>query len=203
MRGFFAKISLIAATQMKLSIVQWLVSLLESPLWASDAVLVVGNNRGNKLTGDADSPNLLSGFAGNDIITGGTAADVLIGGAGSDTLTGGGGADRFVLDKFDASAADRIVDFTAAQGDRLVVDKSLFPGATATVAVVTSGGSRSVQASRLSAALRGSASFIYVPTTGEVWWNQNGAASGAGQGGVVAVLVNRPASLAATMIELI
>ena len=194
-----------APCPMKSTTLQFLQSLLNSPLWSPDASLAVGTDRANRLVGEADAPNLLAGFDGNDQLIGGAAADVLIGGAGADTLTGGAGADRFVLDRpgRNAAAADRITDFSAAQGDRLVIDRVLFPGAAATVSVVAAGGSAATQRSRLSTALRSAASFVYQPSTGELWWNQNGTASGAGQGGIVAILVNKPAALTAASIELI
>jgi RTX toxins and related Ca2+-binding proteins len=190
---------------MKSTTLQFLLALLDSPLWSPDATVVLGTDRANRLVGESDAPNLLAGFGGNDTIIGGAGADTLIGGAGSDTLTGGAGADRFVLDRPGASAAaaDRITDFSSAQGDRLVIDRSLFPGATATVAVVADGGSAATQRSRLSAALRSAAAFVYQPSTGELWWNANGTTSGAGQGGIVAVLVNKPATLTAAVIEVL
>ena len=57
---------------------------------------------------------MLQGWAGND---------VLIGGRGADTLTGGAGADRFVyagtVHSPVGAGADRITDFSHAQGDRI------------------------------------------------------------------------------------
>jgi Ca2+-binding RTX toxin-like protein len=58
---------------------------------------------------------------GNDLanaITGGAGNDVLNGGRGADTLKGGLGADRFVFAKGEAHG-DVVLDFNAAQGDRL------------------------------------------------------------------------------------
>jgi Ca2+-binding RTX toxin-like protein len=57
---------------------------------------------------------MLQGWNGNDI---------LLGGRGADMLTGGAGADRFVyagtVHSLVGSGADRITDFSHAQGDRI------------------------------------------------------------------------------------
>jgi Ca2+-binding RTX toxin-like protein len=68
----------------------------------------IGNDQANRITGN-DGKNSLSGGAGND---------VLIGGGGRDRLEGGPGADRFVWQEA-ADGADRILDFSPAEGDRL------------------------------------------------------------------------------------
>jgi Ca2+-binding RTX toxin-like protein len=87
-----------------------------------------GNAQGDVLTGIEN----VYGSSGNDVLTGGATAntlvgnagnDVLDGGAGKDTLSGGAGADRFVFSAIGHSAvganADRITDFSHAQGDTI------------------------------------------------------------------------------------
>ena len=85
----------------------------------------------NGLGGD----DVLYGMGGNDVLHGSDGADVLDGGAGDDildatftdgrvdVLTGGSGADLFRFSLYGYSstllAADRITDFSAAEGDRL------------------------------------------------------------------------------------
>ena len=63
------------------------------------------------------------GSAGADALTGNGLANALNGGAGKDTMTGLAGADRFVFTSAAHSAvganADRITDFSHAQGDRI------------------------------------------------------------------------------------
>ena len=58
--------------------------------------------------------NALNGYEGNDVLRGGAVQDV---------LTGGSGSDRFVFAATGDSAvganADRIADFSRAQGDRI------------------------------------------------------------------------------------
>jgi Ca2+-binding RTX toxin-like protein len=83
---------------------------------------VNGGRAGDSLTGNAGA-NALAGYEGND---------TLRGGAGSDTLAGGTGADRFVYaavgDSVTGANADRITDFSHAQGDR--IDLSLIDANT-------------------------------------------------------------------------
>ena len=79
--------------------------------------------------------NLLNGMAGNDTLLGRAGADTLIGGAGVDRLSGGAGNDRLVgmagADRFVFQAGrDTVVDFRAAQGDRLLIDRALVPRGT-------------------------------------------------------------------------
>jgi Ca2+-binding RTX toxin-like protein len=58
-----------------------------------------------------------NGGAGNDVLVGGRRNDLLTGGDGDDVLTGGLGAERFCFDSADGS--DTIIDFSAAQGDKI------------------------------------------------------------------------------------
>ncbi|WP_225770998.1 calcium-binding protein [Inquilinus sp. Marseille-Q2685] len=95
--------------------------------------LVTGAGSGGEAQGDrlAEIENL-SGSQGNDSLVGDTWAntllgwngnDVLAGAGGRDILTGGAGADRFVYGSAAQSVvganADRITDFSHAQGDRI------------------------------------------------------------------------------------
>ncbi|MGO1079696.1 beta strand repeat-containing protein [Inquilinus sp. CA228] len=72
-----------------------------------------GSQGSDSLYGDAGA-NVLQGWNGND---------ALFGRAGKDTLTGGAGGDRFTFtalsDSVVGANADRITDFSHAQGDRI------------------------------------------------------------------------------------
>jgi Ca2+-binding RTX toxin-like protein len=73
---------------------------------------VYGGSGGDTLTGDAGA-NTLVGNGGDDVIQGG---------AGRDSMASGDGADRFVYvaaGDSTVAAADRITDFSHAQGDRI------------------------------------------------------------------------------------
>jgi Ca2+-binding RTX toxin-like protein len=94
---------------------------------------ITGNGGMNFLSGHDGSDNLL-GLGGNDQLFGGNGDDILRGGTGVDVLTGNGGADRFIFDDLETavgSRADRIADFSAAQGD--LIDLSLIDANTTTL----------------------------------------------------------------------
>jgi hypothetical protein len=66
-----------------------------------------------------DAAVIDGGTAFDDDLIGGPLADRLSGGAGRDTLTGGAGADLFVYHR--GFEADAIMDFSAAGGDRVLI----------------------------------------------------------------------------------
>jgi Ca2+-binding RTX toxin-like protein len=81
---------------------------------------------GNDSLAGGNGPDSLTGGTGNDIMTGGDGDDVLNGGTGRDLMTGGAGADKFVFSlTADSTVAltgqDEILDFNAAEGDKLNV----------------------------------------------------------------------------------
>jgi Ca2+-binding RTX toxin-like protein len=90
-------------------------SEIENLRLLANAVTGIGNGRSNTITGNA-GVNLLLGLDGNDR---------LVGGLGVDRLTGGMGADQFVFssvaDSRVGGGRDFIVDFSRAQGDRIVL----------------------------------------------------------------------------------
>ncbi|MGO1078659.1 calcium-binding protein [Inquilinus sp. CA228] len=95
--------------------------------------LTTGMGSGGEAQGDTLSGiENLSGSQGSDTLTGNSRAnvlqgwngnDALTGAGGTDMLTGGAGADRFVYSSVaqspTGSGADRITDFSHAQGDRI------------------------------------------------------------------------------------
>ena len=94
----------------------------------SAAAVTVNLAAGTGSGGDAQGDILVSienvnGSNFNDTLVGNGAANVLRGLAGRDTFTGGGGADRFVYvatgESGIGASADRITDFSHAQGDRI------------------------------------------------------------------------------------
>jgi Ca2+-binding RTX toxin-like protein len=116
----------------------------DTALYSENAVAVVvkldvgdGSGKGSGAGGTAQGDVLISienvyGGAGNDALQGSGVAnglvgnagnDVLIGMGGADTLVGGAGADRFVYggagQSLVGAGADRITDFSHAQGDRI------------------------------------------------------------------------------------
>jgi Ca2+-binding RTX toxin-like protein len=104
-----------------------------------------GNDLANKLTGNSGDNVLdgglgtdnLFGLGGNDMLLGGDGVDQLNGGDGNDTLsgglardtlTGGLGADHFLFDFIPTGAAlaDRVLDFSTAEGDLISLSSAIF-----------------------------------------------------------------------------
>ena len=80
---------------------------------------IYGDAGGDTLYGELGNDRL-EGGAGNDTLYGGDGNDTLYGGLGDDTLVGGTGADTFLyVEPGDSLASDTILDFSAAQGDKI------------------------------------------------------------------------------------
>ena len=84
----------------------------------------VSGGAGDDMVNGDLGDDTLTGDAGNDKVSGGAGDDSLSGGSGKDLLTGGLGADHFVFADGDLSGtslktADRITDFSHAQGDMI------------------------------------------------------------------------------------
>ncbi len=79
----------------------------------------VNGNIGNDTVYGDDGDDGVFGGQNEDVLYGGAGADTLSGDLGNDTLFGGAGADVFV---FRANGgADRVGDFSAAEGDRIQI----------------------------------------------------------------------------------
>jgi Ca2+-binding RTX toxin-like protein len=131
-----------------------------------------GNAAANTILGLAGDDTLY-GLGGNDTITGGAGDDFLYGGAGLDQLTGGLGADRFVLDGPTGSSADKIMDFSSAQFDKLGIkgtDYGLGAGALDASRFVV--GTSATSAS-------GVGQFVYNATNKTLYWDADGSGAGA------------------------
>lgn len=86
---------------------------------------LLGGAGDDTLSGDSGH-DWLQGGDGNDRLFGGAGHDTLDGGAGGDLMQGGEGRDVFVFRV--GSGADRIMDFSLADGDRLQLDATLWGG---------------------------------------------------------------------------
>lgn len=92
--------------------------------------IVYGNMGNDTLYGDKPSESwrldppggadTLRGAQGDDSIQGDGGDDLIWGDRGNDTISGGAGADTFVI--FAGGGIDKILDFSAGQGDRVVVE---------------------------------------------------------------------------------
>jgi Ca2+-binding RTX toxin-like protein len=158
-----------------------------------------GNGRKNTIIGNTAN-NRLNGLGGSDTLEGNSGNDILTGGNGNDLLTGGSGKDQFVFNSnavFNLSAMglDRITDFVVGT-DKLVLDKTTFTllgsqpgngfGMSADFAAVTNDAIAATSA----------ALITYSRTTGNLFYNLNGTATGFGGGGHF-VVVNRAPALTA------
>lgn len=108
---------------------------------------VVGGKDNDVLFGD-DGGDLVYGNLGDDVCDGGAGADIVRGGQGTDSLAGGAGNDFVSGDRGDDTMTggagadlfhsssdaglDRVIDFSLADGDRVLLD----PGTTYTVSQV-------------------------------------------------------------------
>jgi len=91
---------------------------------------IVWGNLGNDTLDGGDGNDQIRGGQGDDIVNGGAGNDYVSGDRGNDTITGGAGADIF-HDSQDAGI-DRVLDFSLADGDKVMLD----PGTTFTVSQV-------------------------------------------------------------------
>ncbi|WP_144183794.1 PQQ-dependent sugar dehydrogenase [Elioraea rosea] len=102
--------------------------------WGSAAGVTVNLAAGTASGGDAAGDRLSSiedmrGTRFADRLIGSSGANRLEGWEGNDTMTGGGGADSFVVQGPNDGLADRVTDFSQADGDR--IDLSLLDGGSA------------------------------------------------------------------------
>ncbi|MBL1176296.1 calcium-binding protein [Pantanalinema sp. GBBB05] len=148
------------------------------------ANLLTGNNANNTLDGK-EGNDTLNGEGGNDILIGGLGSDTLNGGAGNDVLIGGEGADRFVFNAgstFADLGVDTIKDFQTGL-DKLILSQSTFGAITAAqIAIVASDADAATSAGLIT----------YSLTSGNLFFNQDGATAGFGTGGQFAALDTAP-----------
>jgi Ca2+-binding RTX toxin-like protein len=143
-------------------------------------IRVTGGGGGDTITGIGATATLeLVGNNGDDVLTGGRR---------NDQLQGGVGRDSFVFNSnraFNTAdlGIDRILDFVRGS-DRIVLDQTTFGNInTNQIAIV---GNDTVAATS-------NGLITYSRGTGNLFFNQNGAAAGFGAGGQFATLQNTPA----------
>ena len=165
--------------------------------WSSiDDDKLYGEDGNDFLSGQAGN-DLLSGGLGNDYLWGDSGNDSLTGGGENDTLTGGLGIDKFIYNTnaaFTTSAVgiDTITDFTIAQGDKIVLDKTTFPKITSVAGTGFSVDSEFAKVTTDALAVTRAADIVYNSTTGALFYNQHGTAAGFGTGGKFLTLTNKP-----------
>jgi Ca2+-binding RTX toxin-like protein len=147
---------------------------------------MIGNSANNTLNGGVGNDTLLGG-AGDDLLIGGFGNDSLNGGAGNDTLVGNLGADRFVFDSNASfNSADLGVDIIHVFSvgiDTIVLDRTTFGAINNTDIGIVANDNAAAISDEL---------ITYSVSTGNLFFNQNGAATGFGTGDQFATLGNSP-----------
>lgn len=159
---------------------------------------IIGTEQDDEIKGNKRD-NFLNGFAGKDELNGLNGNDRLIGGANDDQLTGGKGQDRFIFSgtsnypegletRFNKKllGVDDILDFERGQ-DKIVLDAGTFTILEAGKKV------RFDTVDNLKEAKSSGAAITYIRNLGQLYYNQNGAKSGFGSGGLFANLENEAA----------
>ncbi|WP_404290848.1 calcium-binding protein [Microvirga sp. RSM25] len=133
-----------------------------------------GGGSGAQLYGEGGHDTLL-GKAGGDYLFGGAGNDLLDSGFGGDVLNGGAGADTFRFSSsLGAGNVDTVQDFSGAEGDRIVLSRSVFAAAgydALAGSAFTLGAAASTAAHRI----------VYNQSTGDLFYDADGV------GGVAAI----------------
>ncbi|OGP85144.1 MAG: hypothetical protein A2V87_01885 [Deltaproteobacteria bacterium RBG_16_58_17] len=112
--------------------------------------------------------DILTGSSGSDFLVGGDGNDILVGGIGNDTLTGGPGADTFVFRETGSANIDHIVDYNAAEGDKIdlsaLLDIATGKNVTDYVEVTQSGSDITVRVDVNGGSFEAGASEVYTIT---------------------------------------
>ncbi len=163
---------------------------------------LAGGGGADSLFGDQEDDTLLGG-EGADTLLGSDGADVLLGGAGDDLLAGGiggnrlrgeAGADVFRLGEaaFVGVAPDRLLDFDAAEGDRIAIEAIRLPAPAPTAGPLDPALFAANLPGRLAIA---GPSFVYETDAGRLWYDDDW--SGGVERVLIAILVGKPALAAA------
>ncbi|WP_298047004.1 immunoglobulin-like domain-containing protein [uncultured Cardiobacterium sp.] len=127
---------------------------------------------GNDTIKGNSAANYLFGFDGNDNIDGGAGNDQIEGGRGNDTLKGGAGGDTFIFRSPFDGTIDTLLDFNAAEGDRIQLDHNIFTG-------LQKGSLSAEQFVKGTEAKDADDRIIYNQATGELAYDADGNGSGA------------------------
>jgi predicted extracellular nuclease/2',3'-cyclic-nucleotide 2'-phosphodiesterase (5'-nucleotidase family) len=144
---------------------------------------ITGLSGDDLLRGEAGNDGLHGGL-GKDTLLGGEGNDILIGGADNDILTGRSGNDSFryatgAAFKSSAIGLDHITDFSRVAGntDKIILSRKTFTAGTSFASVSSD-----------DLATTSEALITFSTTTGMLFYNQNGSATGLGTGGHFATL---------------
>ncbi|MCC5615381.1 calcium-binding protein [Nostoc sp. CHAB 5836] len=140
-----------------------------SSLYTFYGVYTVSGN--NTLDGGAGNDYLNVDYSsGNNLLNGGDGNDILTGGKGNDSLYGGDGTDTFAFNGYN-QGIDTLYDFNATN-ELIQVSATGFGGGLSTPSLQTS--QFTIGTSAITSAQR----FIYNDTTGALYFDLDGSASG-------------------------
>jgi serralysin len=133
---------------------------------------------GDRLYGGAGN-DWIAGLAGTDLVHGGDGDDIVGGQEGNDTLSGGydqdelwggSGADIFLFDTAVGAGADRLKDFSVAEGDMILLNHNVFSAL---------GMGLLGSAFKVGAATSSSHHILYNSSTGDLSYDVEGSGSAA------------------------
>ncbi|MEH2012901.1 calcium-binding protein [Nostoc sp.] len=130
---------------------------------------ISGGGNNDNIVGNSGNDSLFGG-SGNDTIIGGAGNDILTGGNGNDTLYGGNGTDTFAFNSFNEDV-DSLYDFNATN-ELIQVSAAGFVGGLSIGSLKTS------QFTVGTSATTSNQRFIYDNSTGGLYFDQDGSASG-------------------------
>jgi Ca2+-binding RTX toxin-like protein len=171
---------------------------------------VITGNSGNNLLKGLNGHDTLLGGAGNDTLLGGVGNDILVGGDGSDSFFFGSGAGRIagpiIPPHSEASdpvpfgsgpvfntsgfGVDSISDFIKGS-DKIILSKTSFNALVSSVANNLQAAEFATindAANELALVGSSSAKIVYNLATGNLFYNQNGATAGLGNGALFVTL---------------
>jgi hypothetical protein len=151
---------------------------------------IFGEGGFDQLSG-GDGGDYLDGGVQDDVLLGGAGSDVLLGNTGADQLTGGTGLDYFAFGALN-QGGDTILDFTAADADKIYIFAAGFGGGLAAGALAAN---RFVSGTN-PLANQAFGQFLYNTATGQLSYDADGTGGLAAQniatvfapGGVIATL---------------
>lgn len=156
---------------------------------------VINGQGGDDQLSGLGGNDLLRGGDGNDLLVGGTGNDTLVGGAGNDTLVGGSGADWFSFRSaapFTATAfgLDTMADFVSGI-DRIALSRTAFTTLASPLGTGLLPTEFAIVANNAEAA-SSTARVVYNSTNGILSYNPNASDSGFGGGGAIAQIQGTP-----------
>ena len=139
---------------------------------AGDDHLIVDYSSGANLLfgGDGNDSLSASNASGNNTFIGGNGNDILTGGNGNDSLIGGSGTDTFAFNRYN-EGVDRLYDFNASN-ELIQVSATGFGGG------LSIGSLQKTQFTIGTSANTSSQRFIYDDSTGGLYFDLDGSASG-------------------------